>query len=172
MERLSTNQNVNIDSFCLQENDEINDTLNKHLHNEEILDDELTSNFPESGLSCSTDPVFQDSLINENIRSLNVKQRQIFDVIHKWVRDYVKNLPSKHVKYIKPFHIFLTGGAGVGKLHLIKTMFMSITKLLSFKGGDPENPRILFWAPTGVATIDIDGTTIHTALGINVGHKM
>ena len=84
----------------------------------------------------------------------------------------MKNLPSKHVKYIKPFHIFLTGGAGVGKLHLIKTMFMSITKLLSFKGGDPENPRILFWAPTGVATIDIDGTTIHTALGINVGHKM
>ena len=56
----------------------------------------------------------------------------------------MKNLPSKHVKYIKPFHIFLTGGAGVGKLRLIKTMFMSITKLLSFKGGDPENPRILF----------------------------
>ena len=84
----------------------------------------------------------------------------------------MRNLSSKHVKYVKPFHIFLTGGAGVGKSHLIKTIFMSISKLLSFKGGDPEKPRILILAPTGVAAINIDGTTIHTALGINVGHKL
>ena len=84
----------------------------------------------------------------------------------------MKNLSSKHVKYIKPFHIFLTGGAGVGKSHLIKTIFMSIRKLLSFKGGDPEKPRILILAPTGVTAINIDGTTIHAALGINVGHKL
>ena len=163
LERLSTNQNANIDSFGQQENDEINDPLNENLHNEEFVDDELTCNFPESGFSCSTHPVFPDSLINENIRSLNVKQRQVFDVIHKWARDYVKNLSSKHVKYIKPFHIFLTGGAGVGKSHLIKTIFMSISKLLSFKGGDPEKPRILILAPTGVATINIDGKqfTLH-----------
>ena len=114
----------------------------------------------------------EDSLINENIQSLNVKQRQVFDGIHEWARDYVKNLSCKHVKYIKPFHIFLTGGAGVGKSHLIKTIFMSISKLLFFKGGDPEKPRILILAPTGVAAINIDGTTIHTALGINVGHKL
>ena len=136
------------------------------------MDDELTCNFLESRFSCSTHLVLQDSLINENIRSFNVKQRQVFDVIHKWARDYVKNLSSKHVKYIKPFHIFLTGGAGVGKSHLIKTIFISISKLLSFKGGDPEEPRILILAPTGVAAINIDGTTIHTALGINVGHKL
>ena len=82
LERLSTNQNANIDSFGQQENDEINDTLNENLHNEEFLDDELTCNFPESGFSCSTHPVFQDSLINENIRSFNVKEKQVFDVIH------------------------------------------------------------------------------------------
>ena len=172
LERLSTNQNANMDSFGQQENDEINDTLNENLHNEEFLDDELTCNFPESSFSCSTRPVFQDSLINENIRSLNVKQRQVFDVIQKWARDYVENLSSKHVTYIKPFHIFLTGGAGVGESHLIKTIFMSLSKLLSFKGGDPEKPRILILAPTGVAAVNIDGTKIHTALGINVGHKL
>ena len=43
----STNQNANIDSFGQQENDEINDTLNENLHNEESLDDELTCNFLE-----------------------------------------------------------------------------------------------------------------------------
>ena len=71
--RLPANQNANIDSFGQQKNDEINDTVYENLHNEEFLDDELTCNFPESGFSCSTHPVFQDSLINENIRSLNVK---------------------------------------------------------------------------------------------------
>ena len=76
------------------------------------------------------------------------------------------------MKFIKPFHIFLAGGAGVGKSHLIKTIFMSIIKLLSFKGGDPEKPRILISAPTGVADTNIDGTTIHTALGTNVRHKL
>ena len=169
LERLSTDQNANIDSFGQQENDEINDTLNANLQNEEFLHDELTCNFPESGFSCSTQPVFQDSLINENIRSLNAKQWRVFDVIHKWARDYVKDLSSKNVKYIKPIHIFLTGGAEVGKSHLFKAIFMSISKLLSFKGGDPEK---LILPPTGVATINNDGTTIHTALRIYVGHKL
>ena len=172
MEGLSTNQNAHLDFFDQQENDEINDTLNENLHNEGYLDDKLTFNFSESGFSCSIYPVFQDTLINENIRSLNVKQRQVFDVIYELARYYMKNLFSKHVKYIKPFHIFLTGGAGVGKSHLIVTIFMSIIKLLSFKGGDPEKPGILILAPTGVAAINIDGTTIHTALVINVGHKL
>ena len=41
-----------------------------------------------------------------------------------------------------------------------------------YKGGHPEKPRILLLAPTGVAAINIDGTTIHTALGITVGNKL
>ena len=49
---------------------------------------------------------------------------------------------------------------------------MSISKLLSFKGGDPEKPRKLILAPTGAAAINIDGTAIHTPLGINIGHKL
>ena len=76
------------------------------------------------------------------------------------------------MKYIKPFHIFLTDGAGDGKSHFIKTIFMSISKLLSFKGGDPEKPRILILAPTEMAVINVDETTIHTSLGINVEHKL
>ena len=54
LERLSKNQNANIDSFGQQKNDEINDILNENLHNDEFLEDELTCNFPESGSSCST----------------------------------------------------------------------------------------------------------------------
>ena len=38
-----------------------------------------------------------------------------------------------------------------------------------YKGGDPEKPRILLLAPAGVASINVNGTTIHPDLGINVG---
>ena len=76
------------------------------------------------------------------------------------------------MKKVKPFHIFLTGGGGVGKSHLIKTIYMSINKVLMYKGGNPEKPRILLLAPTGVATVNINRTTIHTALGIDVGGKL
>ena len=84
----------------------------------------------------------------------------------------MKNLSSMDVKYIKPFHIFLTGGAGLGKSYLMKNIFISVSKLLSFRGGDPEKPRILILAPTGLTAINIDETTILTALGINVGHTL
>ena len=36
----------------------------------------------------------------------------------------MKHQSSKTFKKIPPFHIFLTGGAGVGKLCLMKTMFL------------------------------------------------
>ena len=37
------------------------------------------------------------------------------------------------------------------------------------KNDHPEKPRILLLARTGVAAINIDGTTIHITLGITVG---
>ena len=84
----------------------------------------------------------------------------------------MKDLSSKTIKNIKSFHTFLTEGDGVGKSYLIKTIYMSISKVLMYKGGHPEKPRIFLLAPTGVAAINIDGTTIHTALGITIGSKL
>ena len=43
---------------------------------------------------------------------------------------------------------------------------------MGYKGGDANKPRILLPAPTGVAAININGTTIHSGLGINVGSKL
>ena len=43
---------------------------------------------------------------------------------------------------------------------------MSLTEVLMYKGGDPEKPRILPLAPT------VNGTTIHSDLGINIGSKL
>ena len=47
-----------------------------------------------------------------------------------------------------------------------------MNKVLGYKGGDANKPRILLLTPTGVAAININGTTIHAGLGINVGNKL
>ena len=79
-------------------------------------------------------------------------------------RDFIKNLSSKVPRNIEPFHIFLTGGGGVGKSHLLTTIYHSLSKLLMYRGGEPTKERILVLAPTGVASINVNGTTIHTGL--------
>ena len=70
------------------------------------------------------------------------------------------------------FIYFFTGGEGVSISNLIKTINLSLRKVLIYKGENQEKSRILLLTPTGVAAINIDGTTVHTHLGINVGGKM
>ena len=116
--------------------------------------------------------ILSDNEINARIQSLNAMQRRIFNFVHKWARDFVKNLSSINPISVEPFHIFVTGGAGVGKSHLLKTIYHSVTKLFLHKSGEPDKPRILVLAPTGVAAVNISGTTIHTGLGISTGGKL
>ena len=66
-------------------------------------------------------------------------------------------------------HIFLTGGAGTDKSHLIKTIYHALTKVFSYRAMTLDKPKVLLAAPTGIAAVNIDGTTIHTSLGIPVG---
>ena len=69
---------------------------------------------------------------------------------------------------LEPIYLFITGGAAAGKSHLIKTIYHTVTKTLSHASMNPELPTVLLMAPTGVAAINIDGTTINTALAIPV----
>ena len=65
------------------------------------------------------------------------------------------------IKKFKSFHLFITGDASVGKSHLMKTIFLSLNKVLGYKGGDADKPRISLLAPTGIAATNINGTKIH-----------
>ena len=85
LERLATNQESNIDPFGQQEKEEVSDRLNEdfqNLNNDKwfVDDDMIHANI---GLACnvSTLLLYQDSVISENIRFLNAKQRQLFQVI-------------------------------------------------------------------------------------------
>lgn len=56
-----------------------------------------------------------------------------------------------------------------GKPHLIKTISHSLNK---YWGGDPNNPRVLVLAPTGVAAVNFIATTIHSVLTIPCKGKL
>ena len=52
----------------------------------------------------------------------------------------MKQKSSIKPKAVKPFNLFISGSGGVGKSHLIKTIYDSVTKLLQYHGGSPEKP--------------------------------
>ena len=63
--------------------------------------------------------------IAEGINSLNSKQREVFNVVHTWAKDYVKYNGHN----VEPAHIFLSGSGGTGKSHLVKVIYNAISKL-------------------------------------------
>ena len=121
--------------------------------------------------SYRTSPILSDDQITSMIDSLNENQMDIFLVVNKWARDYVKystfNTPASSVS---PLHLFITGNGGCGKSYLVKTIFHSLKKTLCYNAKDAEKERVLLLAPTGIAAINIQGTTIHSALHIPIGH--
>lgn len=74
-----------------------------------------------------------------------------------------QNLESIHVD---PIYLFITGGAGSGKSHLIKTICHTAVKTFRHARSNANLPTILLMAPTGVSAINISGTTVNTALAI------
>ena len=115
----------------------------------------------------STIPTFMpqilpDDEIAESMNSLNSKQREVFNVAHKWTKEHAKCNGHN----VEPIHIFLSGSEGTGKPHLVKVIYNAISKILLYHCKDPEKPRVV---PTGISAINIVGTTIHSGLGIKPG---
>ena len=67
---------------------------------------------------------------------------------------------------VEPIYLFLTRGGGVGKSHLIKTIYHTAVETFRHPHFNPELPTVLLMSPTGVAAINIDGTTVNTAVAI------
>ena len=162
---------TNPDAFSRQENDEVQQELanvaTDLLLDEPVADDAVI--FDDVSIPAYTAPVIMPDIeLNSMIRSLNVKQRKLFDIVQSWAKTYVKNMSVQLQLPIEPLHIFLTGNAGCGKSFLMKLLYHSLTK--TFACANVEKPKVLLMAPTGVAAINIDGTTIHTALNIPIGN--
>lgn len=54
------------------------------------------------------------------VQTLNAEQKDIFNIILNWCRNLRKSQKTKDIP--KPFHLFVTGGGGTGKSHLINAI--------------------------------------------------
>ena len=65
-----------------------------------------------------------------------------------------------------PLTLFIDGWAEVGKSHWMKTISIFLTKYMNRYSGSTDKPKVPIAAPTGPATININGTTITSGLMI------
>ena len=92
--RLSSGIDNIMDPYGQQENDEVNDYLTEDIDDSESEAFETmeahSADVGNNNLMSNKLPAIPDNIINENIRSLNMKQREVFNFIHKCSRDYIK----------------------------------------------------------------------------------
>ncbi|XP_062612709.1 uncharacterized protein LOC134274433 [Saccostrea cucullata] len=147
-------------SLCPETELNRRECLNEKLRNDqENTESEVTHEIESSG---SEDAVYHlretQSTRKEMLPllcSLNDKQRLIFYAVHEWC---VKKMSGENVK---PMHIFITGGAGTGKSHLIKTIHYEASRLFEKRLPSPNALSVILTAFTGTAAFNIGGNTIH-----------
>ena len=173
----STQRNIHsYDSINDQENADLLNEVQDDSFPHESFHEQLPSHLGSTQWSENTSPGpisfhnrptdISDDILRQNVRSLNVQQRHAYNTFLCWCRDTMKNLNSLKSVEIEPIYLFITGGGGAGKSHLIKTIYHTAVKTFRHPPINPELPTVLLLAPTGVAAININGTTINTALAI------
>ena len=181
LESVKNNPGKNIHSYDFindQENADLQDELQNDQEPNEIFNeqqhsdlDPIQSNEPSMGIiSYQNEPSeITDDKLRQSIRSLSPEQRFAYNIVLSWCRELIKNMSnSLNPVQVEPIYLFLTGGGGAGKSHLIKTIYHTAVKTLRHPPCKPELPTVLLMAPTptGIAAINIDGATINTGLSI------
>ncbi|XP_028413533.1 uncharacterized protein LOC114536369 [Dendronephthya gigantea] len=170
------NLGQSFDALNDQENADVQDEMPDDVNQDELFNEQLPSHLDPAQCNNESTPgaiatyhqptEISDDLLRQNIRSLNKQQRLAYDTFLTWCRNKMKNLNSLKPVDIDPIYLFLTGGGGAGKSHVIKTIYHTAVKTFRHPPVNPELPTVLLMAPTGVAAINIDGTTINTGLAI------
>lgn len=94
------------------------------------------------------------------MRTLNDKQRRfVLNCLHL-------------AKLGRPFHIMLSGGAGVGKSHAVTALVQSAMRYFFLKPAiNPDEVSVLVAAPTGKAAHNVQGMTLHCAFSLPPNQK-
>ncbi|XP_063951720.1 uncharacterized protein LOC135153231 [Lytechinus pictus] len=97
-----------------------------------------------------------DSKFREIVSSLNQKQSEFFNHVLNKVKTSDEQLL-----------LFLSGGAGVGKTRVIKSLYQALVRHYNTESGsNPDVIKVLLTAPTGKAAYLIRGQTLHSAFCI------
>ncbi|XP_073714001.1 uncharacterized protein [Misgurnus anguillicaudatus] len=100
------------------------------------------------------------------LRSLNEEQSDIFYKVRQWCLQKVLGQNPE------PIRLFITGGAGTGKSHLIKAIHYESCRLLSQLSENPNDVTVLLTASTGVAAFNVGASTIHNTFSIGANVRL
>ena len=106
--------------------------------NENDLEDTKTNK--TSAIPIFMPQVLSDGGISKGINSLTAKQREVFNMVHTWAKDYVK-YDGRDVESV---HIFLSSSGRTGKFHLVKVAHNALTSTLHYHCEDSEKSRVFF----------------------------
>ena len=116
-------------------------------------------------LKFDTEPLQKELTAAEALamqRQLNDEQRQIYNYVSKWCDEKATD------STVQPFRIFLTGGAGTGKSHVIKCIRHHAEKAFTKLRETSDDTTVLVVAHTGTAAFNISGETICSAFRISI----
>jgi hypothetical protein len=118
-------------------------------------------------ISAITRLTMSDREYEAKVNSLNAPQQEAFKLVVQYTRERIAHAHNpKHVSAPAPLHIFMTGGAGTGKSHLISVLREQVERAHT---GSKHVCLVL--APTGVAAFNIQGATLHRAFRLPVEHN-
>ena len=109
--------------------------------------------------------MFNEELSNLNL-ALNPEQLKIFIQVQHRTTKKIKALNCKKDVCIEPLRLFITGGEGVGKSHLMKTISMFPLKTINLYSGSSDKPKVLIVDLIGVAVMNINGATFNSGISI------
>ena len=150
---------------------------NEHDHdfgmiNPDLLDLDMDengggSNVPVASTTIET-PSLPREMYYEMCSQLNQRQQHLFNFIMKYATKC--RLSEKNDQPMpQPFHIFLSGGAGVGKPFLVNLITEYLKNVLKYpEQMFDEQPSVAVTASTGKAATNINGTTLHSAFHLPI----
>ena len=125
------------------------------LQNIENVNKNVESDMPLT-VSAIIESLWPKKQLDEMIAKLNRKQREIYNHVMLVVTNTNQRL-----------RLFITGGAGVGKSVVLKSVYQSLIRYYNLStDGHVNDCSVVCAAPTGKAAYLIRGTTLHSAFNI------
>ena len=161
-------------NFDVIESDDDEEDDEFSMINPNLLDLDMEESNDNAPVAATTidDLLLPNEQFYEKCSQLNEGQLTLFNFIMKYAIQCIlgerNNAPQP-----EPFHIFLSGGAGVGKSFLVHVVTEYLKRVLRYPNQNLDQPSVLVTASTGKAATGVNGTTLHSAfhLPVNSGFK-
>ncbi len=141
----------------------------EQLDEDYIEDEPVSQSFPDEietaqqSYAIASTPMVSTNELNEMIRKMNDQQYPFLMHIREWC------LQTLRGENPDPFFIHLTGSAGTGKSHLVRSIYQLATRILQQAPTNSDldsGEVVLLTSYTGSAAFNIGGSTIHSLFSI------